>query len=50
MTVTSDDKYVISGSTDRSIKVFDLQTKQQVHHFENAHNGREIYIDYEFIF
>jgi len=48
--ITSDDKYVICGSTDESIKVFDLRTKQQVHHFENAHNGMEIYIDCKFIF
>jgi len=40
--VTSDSKYIISGSYDKSIKVFDLQTKQQVHHFENAHEGTEI--------
>jgi len=50
MTVTSDDKYVISASFDQSIKVFDLQTKQQVHHFENTHQGFEIEIDYKFIF
>jgi len=41
--VTSDNRYVISGSWDKSIKVFDLQTKQQVHHFENAHDRIEIY-------
>jgi len=43
--VTSDRKYIISGSEDKSIKVFDLLTKQQVRHFENAHHGMEIYID-----
>jgi len=45
VTVTYDNRYVISGSWDESIKVFDLQTKQLVHHFENAHKGMEIYID-----
>ena len=50
MTVTSDNRYIISGSFDKSIKVFDLQTKQLVRHFENAHKGMEIYIDYKFIF
>jgi len=41
--VTSDQRYVISGSNDKSIKVFDLRTNQQVHHFENAHQGIEIF-------
>ena len=31
-------RFVISGSRDKSIKVFDLHTKQQVHHFQNAHD------------
>jgi len=48
--VTSDNRYVISGSEDKSIKVFDLQTKQQVHHFENAHKRMESRSDYKFIF
>ncbi len=38
--VTCDNRYIISGSSDKSFKVFDLQTKQQVHHFENAHQGK----------
>ena len=42
MAVTSDGKYIISGSEDKSIKVFDLQTKQQVRHFENAHKGIKV--------
>ena len=50
VTVTSDDKYIISGSQDKSIKIFDLGTKQLVHHFENAHESREIYVDYKFTF
>ena len=49
VTVTSDNKYIISGSHDTFIKMFDLQTKQLVHHFENAHKGMEIFVDYEFI-
>ncbi len=39
MAVTSDDKYIISGSSDKSIKIFDFETKQQVHHFQEAHKA-----------
>ena len=42
LAVTSDNKFLISGSQDMSIKIFDLQTKELVHHFENAHKGKEI--------
>jgi len=38
MKLTSNDKFIISASRDQSIKVFDLQTKQQVQHFQNAHD------------
>lgn len=40
MAITSNDKYIISGSNDKSIKVFDLKAKKEVHHFENCHEGR----------
>jgi len=43
MAVTSDNRFLISGSEDKSIKVFDLPTKQLVHHFENAHKSKEFY-------
>ena len=35
--VSSDNRFIVSGSDDKSIKVFDLQTKQQMHHFADAH-------------
>jgi len=38
--ITSDDKFVISASSDKSIKIFDLNTKQQVHNFKDAHQGK----------
>jgi len=50
VTVTPDNKYIISGSYDKSIKVFDIQTKQQVHHFENVHKGAKVNVDFQFIF
>ena len=37
--VSSDNRFIVSGSSDKSIKVFDLQTKQQLHHFADAHQG-----------
>jgi len=37
--LTSDDKYVITGSADKSIKIIDFETKQEVHHFVDAHQG-----------
>ncbi len=38
--ITSDNKYIVSGSGDKSIKIFDVATKQQVYHFIDAHEGR----------
>jgi len=35
--VTPDNRFIVSGSFDSSIKVFDLQTKQEIYHFQNAH-------------
>lgn len=37
--ISNDDKFLISGSQDKSIKVFDLATKQEIHHIPNAHEG-----------
>lgn len=35
-----DDKYFISGSEDKSIKIFDRSTNKQVYHFKDAHEGK----------
>jgi len=37
ITVTPNNRYMISGSRDESVKLFDLQTKQFVHHFTKEH-------------
>ena len=37
--ITSENRFIISGSSDHSIKVFDLHTKQEVHHFQNVHQS-----------
>lgn len=38
--VTTDNKFIVSGSADRSIKVYDLQKQTHVHHFQNAHEDQ----------
>lgn len=42
--VTNDNKYFIAGFSDKSIRVFDLETKQLVHHFENAHESKFFFV------
>ena len=37
--ISKDNKFLISGSTDKSIKVFDLRTKELVHEFLDIHEG-----------
>jgi len=37
--VTSNHKYIISGSRDKSIKVFDVKSKEQVYHFKSVREG-----------
>lgn len=34
--MSKDNKYIISASEDRSIKVIDLETKAEVHQFQDA--------------
>ncbi len=40
--MTPDNKFIISGSSDKSIKVFDFETRELVHKFEKAHLGKNI--------
>jgi len=42
LTVTSDNRYLISGSNDKSIKIFDLQTKQEIYNLQNVFQDRVI--------
>lgn len=35
--ITTDNKYMISSSDDQSLKLFNLDTKQEIHCFQNAH-------------
>ena len=41
LNLTHDDKYIIVGSWNKSVNVFDLQTKQQVHQFHTAQKGEK---------
>ena len=38
-TIKFERKFIVSGSADKSIKVFNLDNKELVHHFANAHEG-----------
>jgi len=42
---------LVSGSQDKSIKVFDLKTKAEYHHFKDAHDSKNllelVFIKYE---
>jgi len=37
--MSNNNRYIISGSEDKSIKIFDFFTKSEYHHFEAAHLG-----------
>ena len=37
--LSADGRFIVSGSKDKSIKVFDMDTKQQLYHFLDAHSG-----------
>ena len=38
--ISNDKSYIVSGSGDKSIKVFSITDKKLVHHFINAHEGK----------
>jgi len=42
VSISSDNKYIVSGSEDKSIKIFDVENKTELYHFENAHDGKLI--------
>jgi len=37
--VTPNNKYIVTGSSDKTVKIFDFQTKQLVHHYKTEHSG-----------
>ena len=38
--VGTNGKYIVSACKDHSIKLFDLETLQEVHHFNHVHQGK----------
>ena len=34
-----DNKYVVTGSQDKSIKVFSVEEGKEIHHWKDLHNG-----------
>ena len=44
LTISNNNKYIISGSEDKSIKLFDLQNGQQIFHFQELHEGKDRFI------
>jgi len=38
--MSPDNVLIIAGCEDGSIKIFNVQTKEQVYHFKNIHKGR----------
>ena len=39
--MTKDGQFILSGSNDKSIKLWSFKTKQLIHHFKEAHNGNK---------
>ncbi len=37
--ISLDNQYIVSGSEDRSVKVFDLKSKRELYHFKDIHSG-----------
>ena len=40
--ISSDNRFIVSASEDSSIKIFDLKSKKQRHHWEKIHGGEII--------
>ena len=41
--ISNDGKFIVSASEDKSIKIFDIQAKDQVHHFVDIHDRTSFY-------
>ena len=39
ITLTHDNKYILSASTDKTIRIFDIFQKVRIHTYQNLHNG-----------
>ena len=41
--MSTDGKYIISTSNDKSIRIFDFGRRKKLYAFENAHQGRILF-------
>jgi len=41
MALSLDNKYIVTASEDRSVKVLDLEMKKEFNHFEDIHEGMQ---------
>ena len=37
--ISPDSKFIVSSSEDRSIKIFDIESRQQLYYFKDVHEG-----------
>ena len=37
--ISPDSRYMVTGSADRTVKIFDFQTRQLIHHFKSEHKS-----------
>jgi len=40
LTVSSDSRFIISGSHDKSIKIFEVETKKQIQQFKDVQDSK----------
>ena len=45
VTISPDSKFIISGSEDKSINIFDIKTGKHFTQFTNAHEGRKFHLN-----
>ena len=45
LAVSTDNKYIVSGSDEKSLKVFDLENKKELHHLSGAHASNETFVE-----
>jgi len=50
LAMTPDGGFIISGSSDCTIKIFELEAREEVHHFQRIHGGIEKGFSFEIKF
>ena len=44
MAISGDGQFIVSGSEDKTIKIFSIKTKKEVYQFQQPHEGEKIYL------